>query len=81
MQNIKMKGPYHSFEGNTEVLLHRILFDYWDFGAELTDELKASLTEAAEERAKYGISEGWHGGELNYIYRGEEEIRGWWQIG
>ena len=72
------------FEGHVTTCVHRVLFRYWDFGAELTPELEERLTEAAEERAKECIIDGCHSGDLNYLYvdddGNDEEIRGWWEI-
>ncbi len=69
-----------SFETTVEVCAHRVAIRYWDFDAELTDELEEALTEEGERRAQELIIDGYHSGELNCVYRGEEEIRGWWEI-
>ena len=77
-------GAERSFETTVEVCAHRVAVRYWDFDAELTDELEEVLTEHGEERARECIVEGYHSGELNCLYtdaQGEqEEIRGWWEI-
>ena len=40
-----------SFETTVEVCAHRVAIRYWDFDAELTDELEEALTEEGEHRA------------------------------
>jgi len=64
------------FQGTFEVCCHWVEFWYNLSGAEATDELKASLTDEAEDRAKHCIIEGYVTGELNY----NNDIRGWFSI-
>lgn len=74
----------HRHEGTVNVCAHYVKYRYWDFEAEPTDELRERLEEAAEDRAKELIIDGYHSGELNCLYvsddGAEEEIRGWWEI-
>lgn len=78
------KTKIKEFSGCVNVCAHNVDFRYWDFMANLTDELETELTEHAEERAQDCIVEGYQSGDLNYLYvnaKGEgEEIRGWWEI-
>jgi hypothetical protein len=78
------KKPAKSFETTVEVCCHRVALRYWDFDAELTEELEADLTEEGERRAQECIIDGCHSGDLNCLYvddKGhDEEIRGWWEI-
>lgn len=70
-------------EGTVEVCCHRVNYRYWGFRTPITDELKDSLQEAAEERSQELIVEGYVSGELNHVYTTgdrDEEIRGWWEI-
>ena len=69
----------NAFETIVEVCCHRVALHYWDFDAELTDELEATLTEEGESRAQECINDGCHSGDLNCLYN-DEEIRGWWEI-
>jgi hypothetical protein len=70
-------GNKHS--GTVNVCLHHVEYRYWGFETELSPELEELLEEAAEERAKFCINDGYHSGDLNCVY-GDEEIRGWWEI-
>ena len=73
----------NKFGSAVEVCCHTVEFRYWDFDHEITENLKALLTEHAEERAKQCIVEGCSSGELNYYHphaNEGEEIRGWWEI-
>jgi recombinational DNA repair protein RecT len=66
--------------GTVEVCCHRVVYTY-DIGRlKFTDELKESLENAAEERAQEMIIDGCGSGELNTVWNGEREIRGWWNI-
>lgn len=72
-----------SFETTVEICCHRVFLRYWEFDAELTDELREALIEEGESRAQACIIDGCHSGELNCLYVDgdrEEEIRGWWEI-
>lgn len=68
------------FYSETEVCCHRILFWYDLITLKQTDELKERLTEEAESRAKACIVDGCRSGELNCLWEGETEVRGWWEI-
>lgn len=68
------------YEGKVQVCAHTVEFWYELDDLNLSDELESCLTEAAEERAQSCIIEGYLSGELNCLWRGEREIRGWWNI-
>ena len=66
-----------------EVCCHRVAVRYWNFTHKLTDELKETLTNEGEERAKTCIIDGCSSGQLCCYYvdgKKEEEIFGWWEI-
>jgi hypothetical protein len=66
--------------GTVDVCCHRVHYRC-DIGRmKLTDELKETLEREAEERAKDQINEDCGSGELNCLWKGEREIRGWWGI-
>jgi len=79
-------------DGEIEVCAHRVAY-WYEVPAELlvdgempegASERESSLAEVLEEevesRAKTCIVEGYHSGELNCLWNGEIEIRGWWNI-
>lgn len=68
------------YEGKVEVCAHTVEFWYELDDLELSDELENCLAEEAEEHAKALIVEGYRSGELNCLWGGEREIRGWWEI-
>ena len=69
-----------TFSGTVEVCCHEVSF-WYDVGSRrLTDEFKEALEFEACGRAKDLICEGFFAGELNCLWRGEAEIRGWWEI-
>ncbi len=78
------KTAGQSFETTVEVCCHRVALRYWDFTHELTDELRETLTEEGESRAKTCIIDGCHSGQLCCYHvddnGSEEEIYGWWEI-
>ena len=79
----KKPAKTYEFETTVEVCCHRVAVRYWDFTHKLTDDLKETLTNEGEERAKTCIIDGCSSGELNCYYvngKREEEIRGWWEI-
>lgn len=63
--------------GETSVCAHRVR---WWFRTGRKRVLRSDLEEHAEERAEELIRQGYVAGELNYVHRGEVEIRGWWEI-
>ncbi|MCK9458791.1 MAG: hypothetical protein M0R80_04065 [Proteobacteria bacterium] len=73
-----------SFSTVIETCCHHVKIAYWDIEQELTEDLKESLTEHGEERAKERINNDCSSGELNCYYvdhdGNDEEIRGWWKI-
>jgi hypothetical protein len=73
-----------SFEAVVKPCLHHVKIAYWDIEQELTEDLKESLIEHGEERAKECINNDYSSGELNCYYvdddGNDEEIRGWWKI-
>jgi len=63
-----------------EVCCHQVKY-WYDIGRmKQTDELLEALESGAEERAKECIIEGIVSGELNTVWNGDREIRGWWKI-
>jgi hypothetical protein len=75
----------NTFDTVVEVCCHRVAVRYWDFTAELTDELRAELTEEGERRAQECIIDGCRSGQLVHYWHNEatgeeEEIFGWWEI-
>jgi len=75
----------NSFETTINVCCHDVAIRYWDFEAELTDDLKEILIEEGERRAKEMINDEYSSGNLNCLYVDgeldtEEEIGGWWEI-
>lgn len=70
-----------TFTGTVAVCCHRVSFCYNDvIGDRLPKDLRDQLTEEAEERARFQITEGYCCGELNCLYKGDHEIRGTWEI-
>jgi hypothetical protein len=76
------KKPHNAtFEGTISVCAHHVSFWFRGDSIGFCDELKARLTEAAEERAKSQITEGYIQGELCYVDSpSEREYSGWWKI-
>lgn len=72
------------FESHVEVCCHRVRFWYDTGRLKLADELVERLTEEAEQRSTYCITNGYSQGVLNCFYvtsRGtEHEISGWFNI-
>lgn len=66
--------------GTVTVCGHTVEYWYDVEDIKLSDELVESLKEEAESRAKAMINEGYNQGELNCLWQGEEEIRGWWVV-
>lgn len=69
-----------TIEGKVSVCAHNVIYSYEVEGIEITLGLQGALQREAEERAKTMINEGYVSGELNCIWQGEHEVRGWWQI-
>jgi len=76
------KKPHNAtFEGTLTTCAHQVSFWFRGDCIGFCDELKARLTEAAEERAKSQIIEGYVSGELCYTDSPvEREYNGWWEI-
>lgn len=80
-----MDPKSNSFETIVETCCHHVSLRYRDFRTELSDELKETLKEHGEARAKECIIDDCCSGELNcYVSDDDsnngEEIRGWWEI-
>ena len=76
----RRKKTMSEINGNINVCCHNVFYTY-DIGRlKNTEELREQLAEVAEERAKECISNGYREGELNCVWKGEQEIRGWWKI-
>jgi len=69
----------NSIEFIVDVCCHEVELRYWGFKSEIDDELKTTLQEQGENRARECISNDIRAGELNSLYY-DEEIRGWWEI-
>jgi len=67
-------------EGKISVCAHNVNYSYEVHDIAVTKELEEALREEAEERSNSMINEGYISGELNCVWKGETEIRGWWQI-
>jgi hypothetical protein len=71
-------------EGRVNVCCHHVAYRYWWSGKPtLTDDVRDSLKEDAEGRAKECIIEGYHSGELcSLVVEGDKdyEVFGWWEI-
>lgn len=62
---------------------HRVIIRYWGFFCDLTDDLKNSLKDEGERRARECIADDCSSGELHYVHSdddGEHLIDGWWEI-
>ena len=66
--------------GTIEVCAHNVSYSYDIGNRRETPELREALKEEAESRSRELINTGCVSGELNCLWRGEAEIRGWWQI-
>jgi len=69
-----------AIEGKSSICAHTVSWSYEVHDLEETEELRNRLEEEAESRAKEMIIIGNNCGELNCLWMGEVEIRGWWQI-
>ena len=76
------KKPHNStFEDTITVCAHQVSFWFRGDCIGFSDDLRARLTEAAEERAKSQIIEGYASGELCYTDSPiKREYNGWWEI-
>lgn len=77
----KMLNKRRIVEGTVQTCHHYVAFWYDIENIPRSTEMVERLTEAAEERAKEMIIEGYHSGELNCtVNERHEEVRGWWEI-